>query len=262
MTAAIRALIVDDEAIARRGIRSQLRDYPNIAIVGECRNGADAVQAIREMSPDVVFLDVQMPGLGGFDVIAQIGAENMPLTIFVTAFDQYALQAFACHALDYVLKPIDGERLHHAVDWAARQLHHQESAAFHRRLEGVLAFVEQHQQSTGSRFLERMVIKEAGRMFFLDTREIDWAESAGNYVKLHVGAGNHLLRDTLTALEHKLDPRRFVRVRHAAIVNLDAVREFHPLFKGSYALTLRNGRRLISSRHYRSNLEKILRPQV
>jgi two-component system LytT family response regulator len=249
----IRVLIVDDEPIARWGIRSHLEGEREIEIVGECANGMEAVIAIEEQAPDLVFLDIQMPGLDGFGVLEAIGVERMPEVIFVTAYDKYALKAFEAHALDYLLKPFNRERFLSALLRARENIGHRRSAEIKERL---LALLRDHQNKPA--YLERLVVKSGGRIFFLDVEELDWIESADNYVRLHAGGQSHLLRETMTNLEAKLDPKHFLRVRQSAIVNIKRIRELRPLFNGEYAILLQDGRELTSSRRYRKNLNALL----
>src|SRR5262245_23215196 len=251
--AKIRVLIVDDEPIARRGIRLQLEAQPEIEIIGECVNGLEAVAAIEEHSPDLVFLDVQMPELDGFEVIQAVGFERMPTVVFVTAYDQYAIRAFEVHAVDYLLKPFDRERFRDALDHARSDIERRANGALREQL---LALLEERQ--AGRRYLERLVVKSAGRIFFLDVAEIDWVEAADNYVELHVGKKSHLLRQTLGHLESRLDPDRFVRIRHSTIVNLGRIKEFRPASGGEYDVVLHSGEVLASSRRYRKKLAAIL----
>lgn len=249
----IRALIVDDEPIARRGIRLQLETQPHIEIIGECVNGLEAVAAIQEHSPNLVFLDVQMPEMDGFEVIQAVGFEQMPTVVFVTAYDQYAIRAFEVHAVDYLLKPFDRERFCSALDHA---ISHIERRATGDLREQLLALLEQHHP--GRRYLERLVVKSAGRIFFLAVAEIDWIEAADNYVELHVGKQSHLVRQTLSHLETRLDPNQFVRIRHSTIVNVRKIKELRPSTSSEYDVVLHSGEVLASSRRYRKNLSAIL----
>lgn len=251
--ARIRALIVDDEPIARRGIRIQLETQPQIEIIGECANGLEAVAAIQEQSPHLVFLDVQMPEMDGFEVIEAVGVENMPAVVFVTAYDKYALRAFEVHAVDYLLKPFDHERFLGALDHA--------TASIDRRATGELGdklrvLLEEHRPAR--KYLERLVVKSGGRIFFLDVAEIDFIEAADNYVELHFGKRSHLIRQTLSHLEARLDPDRFVRIRHSTIVNLRRIKELRPSSGGEYDVLLLSGEVLESSRRYRKKLAAIL----
>ena len=249
----IRALIVDDEPLARRGIRTQLRSQPQVEVIGECANGLEAVDAIREHSPDLVFLDVQMPEMNGFEVIRAVGIEHMPAVIFVTAYDAYAIEAFAVHAVDYLLKPFDPERFRQALDHAGAQIEGKAPRALKEQLRELL---DEH--LTGRKHLERLVVKSGGRIFFLDVADIDWIEAADNYVELHVGEQCHLVRHTLGSLEARLDPDRFVRIRHSTIVNIRRVKELLPSSDGEYDVVLLSGKVLESSRRYRKRLAAIL----
>jgi two-component system LytT family response regulator len=248
----IRVLIVDDEPIARRGIGQQLKGEPEIEIVGECANGMEAVAAIKTKSPDLVFLDVQMPEMDGFEVIEAVGVERMPRVIFVTAYDQYTLRAFEVHALDYLLKPFDRDRFVKALNHAKSSLQHGE---FNRQLIRLL-----DDRLASRKPLERLVVKAGGRIYFLNVEEVDWIEAADNYVELHVGRESHLLRETISGLAARLDPARFLRIRHSTIVNIERVKELRPLFRGEYLIVLRDGMELTSSRRYRKNLDAILAP--
>jgi len=249
----IRIVVVADEPIAREGVRRQLVCEPGVEIVAECGDGLVAVETIRELAPDLVFLDVQMPGMDGFEVTRAIGIDVMPAVVFVTAYDKYALQAFEVNAVDYLLKPFDGERFQKAFQRARLQIERRTTEAINEKLEALLESMRPQQ-----RYLERLVVKSAGRIFFLAVAEIDWIESADNYVNLHCGRESHLIRETLSGLESKLDPEEFLRVRHSAIVNLKRIRELRPLFKGEYEIVLQNGVKLTSSRRYRNKIMQIL----
>jgi two-component system LytT family response regulator len=248
-----RIVIVDDEPIAREGIRTQLLREPSVEIVAECGDGLEAVETIRELSPDLAFLDVQMPGMSGFEVMQTVGVDAIPAVIFVTAYDKYALQAFEVNAVDYLLKPFDDERFQKAFQRALVQIERSTTAIINENLKALLESLK-----PGARYLERLVVKSKGRIFFLPVSEIDWIESADNYVSLHSGRETHLIRETLTALETKLSPQEFLRVRHSAIVNVKRIRELRPLFKGEYEIVLQNGTKLTSSRRYRRHLEELL----
>jgi len=249
----IRALIVDDEPLARERLRTLLEADPDVEIAGECSSGRAAVAAIEKHAPDLVFLDVQMPHLDGFGVLEAIGPERMPATIFVTAYDQYALRAFEVQALDYLLKPFDRERFHKALRRAKELVRGPAGTELSRRL---LALLEDLRPDP--KRLQRLVLKSAGRVFFLRTDEIEWIEAAGNYLRLHVGADSHLLRETMNELETRLDPSRFIRVHRSAIVNLERIKELHPWFRGEYVIVLRTGARLTLSRGYKEKFEALL----
>jgi len=249
----IRALIVDDEPIAREGVRVQLLKEPGVEIVGESSNGLEAVSAITELEPDLVFLDVQMPGLDAFDVFAAVGAEQMPAVIFVTAYDKYALHAFEVNAVDYLLKPFDTERFQRAFQRAKSHLQKDRVAAMNERLQTLLESIRPPRK-----YLERLVVKSSGRIFFLQVHEIDWIEAADNYASLHLGRECHLIRETLSSLEQKLNPEDFLRVRHSTIINIRRIKELHPMFKGEYEIVLQNGVKLTSSRRYRNKIASLL----
>jgi two-component system LytT family response regulator len=251
MTARTRVLIADDEPLARERLRTLLGAEDWVEVVAECQNGTEAVDSIARLQPDLVFLDVQMPGATGFDVIDAVGPDRMPLVVFVTAFDKYALRAFDVHALDYLLKPFDRERFGQALGRARQQLERRSSGDLERRL---LELV-QDLKGTSQR-LERFVIKAGGRVFFVRSDEIDWIEAAGNYVKLHVGADAHLFRETMNALESQLDPDTFYRIHRSHIVNIERVKELQPWFNGEYVVFLKNGTRLTLSRGYREKLQE------
>jgi two-component system, LytTR family, response regulator len=254
MTASpIRVLLVDDEPLARAMLREMLQGDPHVAIVGESCNGSEALEAIRTYSPDLIFLDVQMPELGGFDVLASLGNAQIPHIIFVTAYDQYAVRAFEVHALDYLLKPFDQERFDAAWQRARTQIMRDRNGGTDQR---ILALLEE--LKAGNRYLERLVIKAAGRIYFLETTEIDWIEAEGNYVSVHSGKKTHLLRETISSLESQLDPRKFVRIHRSSIVRLDRIQELQPWFHGEYRIILQDGTQLTLSRNHRDKLQEAL----
>jgi two-component system, LytTR family, response regulator len=248
----IRTVIVDDEPLARRGIRAHLKDERDVEIIAECGNGNDAVRVITELAPDLVFLDVQMPELDGFGVLEAINLEHLPSVIFVTAYDKYALRAFEVHALDYLLKPFDTERFTKALERARTQIERRSISDLSHRLQSLLDDLK-----TNQKYAERLVIKSAGRIFFLGVEEIDWVEAADNYVRLHSGNNTHLLRETMNSLEQRLDPAQFLRIRRSTIINVRRIKELHPLFKGEYEIVLRDGTRLASGRGYRDRLQEL-----
>jgi two-component system LytT family response regulator len=246
----VRVLVADDEPLARERLRTLLTREEWVDLVAECPNGTDTIEAIDRLQPDLVFLDVQMPGANGFDVIEAVGPARMPLVVFVTAYDHYALRAFDVHALDYLLKPFDRQRFHEALVRARQQLERRSGGDLERRL---LELVQDLKPA--SHRLERFVIKSGGRVFFVRADEIDWIEAAGNYVKLHVGSDAHLFRETMNALELQLDPDTFFRIHRSHIVNIERVKELQPWFNGEYVVFLRNGTRLTLSRGYREKLQ-------
>jgi len=250
-------LIVDDEPLARERILDLLAGDAEVEVVGECGDGLAAVAAIEHHKPDLLFLDVQMPELDGFGVLEAIDEAKAPVIIFVTAYDQYALRAFEVHALDYLLKPFDRERFDKALQRAKHQIARERAGAAPQELIALLADLKARPKP-----LERLVIKSAGRVFFLRAEEIDWIEAAANYVKLHVGKESHLLRETINGLAAKLDPDKFLRIHRSTIINLECVKELQPWFHGDYVVILKDGTQLTSSRNYREQLHKLLGKSV
>lgn len=249
----IRALVVDDELLGRQIIREMLEDHSEVEIVGECVNGHEAVAAIQATSPDVIFLDVEMPEMNGFKVLEALRMERLPLVIFVTAYDQYAVRAFEVHAFDYLLKPFDRDRFETSLSRARAQIERQSNGNYDQR---ILALLEELKAE--SKYLERLVIKAEGRVFFLDTDDIYWIEAEGNYVRVHNGKKSHLLRETVSSLEAQLDPKKFLRIHRSAIVKIDRIQELQPWFHGEYRVLLHNGTQLTLSRNYRENLQRAL----
>jgi two-component system, LytTR family, response regulator len=250
----IRALIVDEEPLARERIRGLLAEQPDMEVIGEARDGEEAVMAILAHAPDLVFLDIQMPKMDGFEVIRAVGTGNMPLVVFVTAGEQHALRAFDVRALDYLLKPLDRERFAESIGRVRQALERTGADEIGRRL---LELVRELKPAGAARS-ERLVIRSAGRLFFLRTDEIDWVEAAGNYVKLHAGAEEHLLRETMNGIELRLDPEKFFRIHRSRIVNMERITELQPWFNGEYVVILRNGTKLTLSRGYREKLQERL----
>ena len=249
----IRTVVVDDEPMARERILSLLTQETDVEVIGECGDGVQAVSVIQQHSPDLVFLDVQMPGCDGFGVIQHIGADRMPTVVFVTAYDEYALKAFEVHALDYLLKPFGKDRFRETLKHAREHLERRRAGDLGRRL---LALV--HDLKPEPQRLDRLVVKSGGRVFFLRTEEIDWIEAAGNYVRLHLGEESHLFRETMNGMESRLDGRRFARIHRSRIVNTERIKELQPWFNGEYVVILRNGTRLTLSRGYREKLQEQL----
>ena len=247
----LRALIVDDEAVARRRIKRLLQREPDFRVVAEAADGRTAVQAIRDHSPDVVFLDVQMPELDGFGVVAEAGA-RVPSIVFVTAYDEHALRAFEVHALDYLLKPFTPERFADTVARVRAQRHRTDPALPAR----LAALVES--LSPKPRYLSHIPARAGDRIRVLDVQEIDCIVAAGNYVRVMAGGREHLLRETMEGLLAELDPQQFVRIHRSAIVRIDRIREFRPLPSGDHAVTLRDGSSLTLSRTYRERVGQAL----
>jgi two-component system LytT family response regulator len=259
----IRTLIVDDEPLARRNIRLLLKEDPEIELLGECGSGAEALKVIQKQPPDLLFLDIQMPEMSGFDVLEQIDTERIPAIVFVTAFDQYAIRAFEVHALDYLLKPFNDARFEKALRQAKSQIEQREINQLSKRLVHLLEDRNAsplRERAAASNYISRLMIKTASRVFFLKVDEIDWIEAADYYVKLHVGRKGHLLRETMADMEAKLDPEKFLRIHRSAIVNLDRVKEMHTHFNGEYLVILQDGTELKLSRSRREQLQQILNP--
>ena len=261
MTERIRTLIVDDEPLARRNLRLLLEGDPQIEIVGECGNGKEAVKKIQEIGPELLFLDIQMPEMDGFDVLEKVGADQVQAIIFVTAFDQYALKAFEVHALDYLLKPFDDVRFQRALKQAKKRLERRE---LNKLTDKLLALLDerghdQEQKARKQKYLTRLMVKLTNRVILLKVNEIDWIEADGNYAKLHVGTKCHLLREKMQDLETQLDPQKFVRIHRSIIVNLDRVKEMHPHFNGDFIVVLDGGAQLKLSRSRREALEARLK---
>lgn len=249
----IRTLIVDDEPLARERLRSLLAAEADVEIVGECGDGREAIAALEAHQPDLLFLDIQMPEIDGFGVLAGAQLPRLPEVIFVTAFSQHALKAFEFHALDYLLKPFDRERFQTALERARTRLNHARSGELNQKLTALLA-----EMRPEPKVVDRLAIKSGGKVVFVKVTDIDWIEAADNYVSLHVGAETHLLRETMNALESRLEPKQFIRISRSAIVNLERIKELQPMFHGDYSVILRNGTRLSLSRNYREKLQALL----
>ena len=257
----IRTLIVDDEPLARRNLRALLKTDPEIEIIGEARSGPEAVRMIKSQSPALIFLDIQMPEMNGFEVLEHIAEDVLPAIVFVTAFDKYALQAFEVHALDYLLKPFDDARFEKALRQAKKQIEDREITELSRRLLDLLdeRAAPQAARAKGERYLTRLMIKSAGRVTFLKTAAIDWIEADNYYAKLHTEKKSHLLRESLNDLEARLDPKQFARVHRSAIVNLDRVKELQTHFNGEQIVVLLDGTELKLSRSRREELQTKLK---
>jgi two-component system, LytTR family, response regulator len=253
----IRTLIVDDEPLAREWVRNGLQDEPGLEIIGECGDGFDAVKTIAAEKPDLVLLDVQMPGLDGFGVLASVDADDMPAVIFVTAFDRYALKAFETHAVDYLMKPFSSERLHEAVERARAAIDRSASKDLKSALSALLGDIQRERA-----YPEWLLIKKDDRSVFLRVEDIDWIESARNNVRLHVGKEIYVYHETTSGIEARLDPRHFFRIHRSTIVNIERIREMHPWFNGDYAVTLKDGTRLTLSSTYRERLKDFRRLAV
>lgn len=241
----IRTLIVDDMLMARQRIKTFLADYKEIEIIGECEDGQEAIEAIKTFNPDLVFLDVQMPEADGFEVIDMIGAEQMPVVIFVTAYDEFALQAFEASALDYLLKPFDAERLSKAMRRAKREIQLRQNGEINNQLGLLLTEVTKE-----SKYLKRIIVKAVEQTILLSVEDVDWISAAGNYLELHAAQETYLIRERMSRLEQKLNPDMFARIHRSTMVNLDRIKKLHPLFHGDHLVVLNDGTELNMSRTY------------
>ncbi len=250
---AINVLIVDDEKLSREKIRSFLETNPDFKIIGECGNGVQAIESILNQKVDLVLLDIQMPDLNGFGVIEELGARPLPHVIFITAHDEFAIKAFEVNAIDYLLKPFDKERFDKALERAKVTLKNSAQLALTDKIDHLLESIREKQP-----FVNRFVIKSSGRIYFLKAEQIDWIESAGNYVIFHSGKDEHLYRETLKSLEQKLDPEHFIRIHRSRIVNIDRIKELQPWSHGDYLIILQDGTDLLLSRNYKENLTNLV----
>jgi two-component system, LytTR family, response regulator len=250
----LRAIIVDDEPLSRDRIRELLEEHADITVVAECENGVEAVESIAGYAPDLVFLDIQMPGMTGLDVVRAVGPDQMPATVFITAYDEYAVDAFEANAIDYLLKPVGRERFSHAVERAVSRTSAASASVENERLSRLIAGLQEQQQS----YPERIVVRTGTRLRLLPAADVDWIQSEGNYVRLHVGQNSYLLREKISDIEKRLDPRLYMRIHRSTMVNIERVVQAEVLFRGEYLLILRDGTKLTSSRSYRSNVQTLL----
>jgi two-component system LytT family response regulator len=249
----IRTVIVDDEELGRDRIQSLLSLQPDVDIVAVCPDGASAVETIDRAQPDLVFLDVQMPGMDGFEVIENLDPARLPEVVFVTAHDGHAIRAFEIHALDFLLKPFDQTRFEKALERARTQIVAKKGPVIDSRLVSLLEELREERK-----YPERLIVKSSGRVFFVRTEEIDWVEASGNYVKIHTKSEAHLLRESMKNMEAKLDPKIFVRIHRSAIVNIDRIKELEPWFHGEYIVIMRDGTRLTASRVFSDRLSALI----
>jgi two-component system LytT family response regulator len=265
----IRTLIVDDEPLARRGLELRLREHTDIQIVRQCANGREALAAIAEESPDLMFLDIQMPGMSGLDLVAHVPQESMPMVVFVTAFDRFAINAFEAHALDYLLKPVDEKRLAAAIDRVRAQWQQQQAVAQREQLMALLAEVKGNGEITvdaapapsappAPRHARMLPIRSGRETVRLDVTTIDWIDAAGDYMCLHADGQTHVLRATMKELEEMLDPAVFQRVHRSTIVNLARVKSLRPHLNGECFLKLQSGQEVKLSRSFRDKVEMLL----
>ena len=262
------AIIVDEESLARRGLALRLQQIPGVDVVSECANGREALEAIAAHSPDLVFLDIQMPGMDGFDVVRKLQAGQMPMIIFVTAFDQYAVEAFKVHAVDYVLKPIDDDRLHEAIDRAVAHHSQEESERTKQRLMELMmgltgasasSIEEMAQAQRGlPQWPDKLVIKDGADIHLVKIDDIHWIDAAGDYMCVHADGETHIMRITMKQLEAMLNPARFLRVHRSTLVNTDYISGAQTLGNGEYMLSLEGGAQLKVSRGYRARVRELL----
>ncbi|HKG21098.1 MAG TPA: LytTR family DNA-binding domain-containing protein [Blastocatellia bacterium] len=239
--------------MARERIREMLRADPQIEVIGDCSNGDDAIEAVKTFRPDILLLDIQMPGTDGFGVLEALDPQDIPCVIFITAYDQYAVKAFEVYALDYLLKPFDRERFTRAIERGKQHVLKERNSSLNDRVLAVLNEIKNKPE-----YLERLVIRTNGHIFFIKTEEIDWLEAEGNYVRLHSGKESYLLRDAISSLENQLDPKRFLRIHRSAIVNINRIQELQPWFHGEYRVILQDGVQLTLSRSYRDKLNELV----
>lgn len=244
----MRVLIVDDEPIARRGLRRLLESEPDVEIAGEAASGKAAVEAIAALKPDLVFLDIQMPEMDGLEVVATITPEKMPPVVFVTAYDQYALDAFDLNAADYVLKPVDPERFQRALARARQRKPRETDMA--EQLRRILTAARPQR--------ERLVVRSAGKIQFVNIDDIDWITAEDNYLRIYAAGKTYLMRETVGGIEERLDPQQFVRIRRSTIVRIERIREIRPLMNGTFELLLEDGTRVTSARRFREAIEKLI----
>ena len=249
----MRVIIADDEPLARSKIRLMLNNEAGVQVLAECQNGSDTVQALRAYKPDLLFLDIRMPDLDGFEVLSKSPNPEMPFVIFTTAYDSHAVKAFEAHALDYLLKPFDQERLHQALDRARAELL---KAKDREAAQNILRYLSE----TGNQVAlnRRLIVKSGGRIVFLSFDEIDWVEAAANYVRIHVGKQAYLLRKGIGEIAERLDPAQFIRIHRSAMVNVQKIKELQPVNSGEYILVLKDGKELPCSRGYRAGLQEFV----
>ena len=247
----VKILIVDDEPLGRKMVRQMLNAHSDVEIIGECENGADAILKTKSSSPDLIFLDIQMPKMDGFSFIKEIANEKQPAIIFVTAYDEYAIRAFEVNAADYLLKPYNQERFEQAFERGVQQVQNSNTDEINEQLREFLS-----ENKSPRDFVQRFIIKSSGRVFFLKSDEVFWIEAEGNYVMMHTKNNHYLFREAISKLEETLNPQKFQRIGRSTIVNLDFVQELQPWFRGNYKVILKDGTELKLSPHYRPNLNK------
>jgi two-component system LytT family response regulator len=258
----VRLLIVDDEPLAREGLRRIAGDHSGIEVVGECSNGVEALGAIEELRPDAMFLDIEMPELDGLRLVERVRPDLMPYVVFVTAYDRYALEAFRAHAIDYILKPLDRERMHEVFRRITEEVRRKTVDDLNLRLNAMLNHLERKTTAPKSGSLERVAVKIGDKIVIVETNTIDWIEASGNYVILHVGTAKYLLKSTLNHLGSMLDGNVFLQVHRSTIINTKSVREFRCFLKGSYAILMKDNSKIFSSRRFHRRIEEFLRLSV
>lgn len=249
----IKTIIVDDEELARERVRGFLGETDRFEIVAECANGKEAVESIYNYKPDLVFLDIQMPVMNGFEVIEQI-KDELPLIIFVTAYDEYAIKAFEVNALDYLLKPFDRKRFHLSLERAEKIIRESGEKELRAKIDSLLKQIDTEEK----KYTERFVVKQSGKISFVPADEIDYMEATGNYIKLATANGSHLIRETMNKIEKKLDPQNFIRVHRSFIVKVEMIKELKPYFNGEYVIILKSGKEIKSSKTYKNTINDIL----
>jgi two-component system, LytTR family, response regulator len=253
----IRVVVADDELLARKKLRLLLDSEPQVEVVAECSNGRETVSAIRSFRPDLLLLDIQMPDLDGFEVLSEISSDEMPPVIFTTAYDQYAIRAFEAHALDYLLKPFDQDRLHAAIWRAGVEIRKSKDQDLTNRVLALLSAVKSGKRPVPE-FDDRLTIRTNGRVVFLNLEEIHWVEAAANYVRLNTGKDSYLFRETISRVSERLSTGSFVRIHRSMIVNINKIKELIPVNSGEYVVVLHSGKELSCSRGYRANLEQLI----
>ena len=251
-------VVADDERLARQKVRLLLESEPNVTVVAECQDGRQTISAINCFHPDLLLLDIQMPDLDGFQVLSEIPAPEMPVVIFTSAYDQYAIRAFEAHALDYLLKPFDQLRLHQAIERARLELLKAENREIALKIRELLSHIKTGAIPVAADSQDRLVIRAKGRVIFLDLEEIDWVEAAANYVRLNVGKESYLLRETISKTAERLNSDEFIRIHRSTIVNVRKIKELIPVNSGEYIVVLKNGKELSCSRGYRALLQRVI----
>jgi two-component system, LytTR family, response regulator len=254
---AIRTVIADDEHLSRQKLGLLLRSEPGVEVIAECQSGEQTIDAVHEHRPDLLLIDIQMPDMDGFDVLRKIASEEMPVVVFTTAYNQFAIKAFDAHALDYLLKPFEQARLHQAIERTRAELLKSHDFDLTSRILSLLASQGKPQMDSKPAD-DRMIIRAGGKVVFLDTKEIDWIEAAANYVKVNAGKDSYLLREGIGSIAERLDPDRFVRIHRSVIVNARKIKELQPCDSGEYIAVLKNGKELSCSRGYRAQLQRLI----